>query len=55
MNFADKEGKQIVFSGYKIHKEFKYGILHCFNREADIYLLEEPKFIKIYPKSKDIN
>ncbi|KAL4481787.1 hypothetical protein ABPG74_007876 [Tetrahymena malaccensis] len=48
--YLDEKGEQILFQGYKVHPEFKYGILHCFNRYTDVYLLEKPQRNQLFPK-----
>jgi len=51
-SYLDEKGTKLIFQGYKIPKEFKYGILHCFNRETSIYYLEELKTKQLFPKPK---
>ena len=44
---------RIVFQALRVPKEFFYGILHCFNRETDIYLIEQLDKDQIWPKPKE--
>ncbi|KAL4442619.1 hypothetical protein ABPG74_007021 [Tetrahymena malaccensis] len=48
--YLDESGESIILQGYKIHPEKKYGILHCFNRQSDIYLLQNLNRNQLYPK-----
>ncbi|KRX10653.1 WD40-repeat-containing domain [Pseudocohnilembus persalinus] len=50
--YLDKKGDQIIIQGYKIKKEYKYGIIHCFNRDSDIILLQKVEKKQISPKEK---
>ncbi|CAD8172869.1 unnamed protein product [Paramecium pentaurelia] len=49
------ENDEIILGGYQIHKEFKYGIVHCFNRESGIYLIEHPKLLELPEKGENLD
>ncbi|EAR93056.2 prolyl oligopeptidase family protein (macronuclear) [Tetrahymena thermophila SB210] len=48
--YLDESGESIILQGYKLHPEFRYGILHCFNRQSDIFLLQNLNRNQLYPK-----
>jgi hypothetical protein len=49
----DSLGEKILITGFELAKEFTYGVIHCFNRKGNVYVVEKPEKKTVFPAKKD--
>ena len=51
--YLDSLGEKILITGFELAKEFTYGVIHCFNRKGNVYVVEKPEKKTLFPAKKD--